>query len=247
MGTAHFMSPEQAAGEPFDGRSDIYALGVVGYLAVSGRLPFESPNLPALLGPPGHRAGAERRCARPPDSLRRSARRSIAVSLAIRPQRFTDGEALARALAPSPDTRPALPPALRAWLAARNPLLVPYLGVVRIVRVRSRSPTSSAWVAGKRPADRRTSCSSLRSPRCPLLPDRRFPPQPGAPTVPRRIHARRPASGARGRATRARSRTRRSRRDDKEPLAHRILRVATASSAGVARGQLRPGSLGSHT
>src|SRR6185437_10361729 len=49
MGTAHFMSPEQAAGEPIDGRSDIYALGVVGYLAVSGRLPFESSNLHALL------------------------------------------------------------------------------------------------------------------------------------------------------------------------------------------------------
>src|SRR6185295_18028457 len=49
MGTAHFMSPEQAASEAVDGRSDIYALGVVGYLAVSGRLPFETSNLPALL------------------------------------------------------------------------------------------------------------------------------------------------------------------------------------------------------
>src|SRR4051794_17987300 len=48
MGTAHFMSPEQAANEPIDGRSDLYALGVVGYLAVSGRLPFETSNLPAL-------------------------------------------------------------------------------------------------------------------------------------------------------------------------------------------------------
>src|SRR5687768_15504696 len=49
MGTVTFMSPEQAAGEPVDGRSDLYALGVVGYLAVSGRLPYEASNLPALL------------------------------------------------------------------------------------------------------------------------------------------------------------------------------------------------------
>jgi len=41
LGSVHFMSPEQAAGEALDGRSDLYAVGVVGYLALSGKLPFD--------------------------------------------------------------------------------------------------------------------------------------------------------------------------------------------------------------
>src|SRR5216117_1688347 len=42
IGTPEFMSPEQALGEGVDARSDLYALGVVGYFAVSGTLPFEA-------------------------------------------------------------------------------------------------------------------------------------------------------------------------------------------------------------
>ena len=42
IGTPEFMSPEQALGEHVDGRSDMYALGIVGYFALSGKLPFEA-------------------------------------------------------------------------------------------------------------------------------------------------------------------------------------------------------------
>jgi serine/threonine protein kinase len=49
LGTVHFMSPEQASGESLDGRSDLYALGCIGFLALSGRLPFEGAAPQAIL------------------------------------------------------------------------------------------------------------------------------------------------------------------------------------------------------
>ena len=49
LGTVHYMSPEQVSGEPIDGRSDVYALGVVAFLALSGRFPFDSETPSAIL------------------------------------------------------------------------------------------------------------------------------------------------------------------------------------------------------
>ncbi|MEX2285360.1 MAG: serine/threonine-protein kinase [Gemmatimonadota bacterium] len=48
-GTPEFMSPEQALGKAIDARSDLYALGITAFYALTGRLPFEGTDTTKLL------------------------------------------------------------------------------------------------------------------------------------------------------------------------------------------------------
>ncbi len=49
IGTPHYMSPEQAAAEGVDGRSDLYSLGCVGFFAATGQTPFIADSAHRLL------------------------------------------------------------------------------------------------------------------------------------------------------------------------------------------------------
>jgi hypothetical protein len=65
MGTAHYLSPEQALHQPLDGRSDLYSLGIVLYEALTGQVPFDGDSLVAVAMKQVHEAPPPIRTIRP--------------------------------------------------------------------------------------------------------------------------------------------------------------------------------------
>jgi eukaryotic-like serine/threonine-protein kinase len=99
LGTAAYLSPEQAAGEEATPRSDIYSLGVVAYQFIAGRLPYDAQSLTEL--------ALKQQREHPPalDQLTGSVPHGVA-------------QAVDRALELDPDLRPASADEFRAELRA---------------------------------------------------------------------------------------------------------------------------------
>ncbi len=105
FGTPHYMSPEQAAGEAdLDGRSDVYSLGVLGYLMLSGRLPFHGSSFTALAAQHIVRAPAPLRELAPdsPEALVEAVERCLAKE---REDRWKTAGEFADALTCKPPTK----------------------------------------------------------------------------------------------------------------------------------------------
>jgi eukaryotic-like serine/threonine-protein kinase len=103
LGTASYISPEQAAGEPAVAASDVYSFGVILFRMLTGALPFTADNAVALVD-------MHRRTPAPAvESLQPGAPRDLSAltAAAMRKdpaQRPADGEALLGALADAPAT-----------------------------------------------------------------------------------------------------------------------------------------------
>ncbi len=75
LGTAAYMAPEQALGKPVDGRTDLYALGVLIYELITGRVPFTGDDPLAVVSQHVHAPVV------PPRALRSDVPRALEVAI----------------------------------------------------------------------------------------------------------------------------------------------------------------------
>ncbi len=159
LGTAAYLAPEQARGEEAGPRADLYALGVVTYQLISGRLPYEASSLTEL--------ALKQQQESPPmlDTLVAAVSpqlaEAVAISLALDPEdRYQTAREMGRALSDGAD---GIAPAVRPG-----------------AREAPATEATSVLSAGRRPAGRepgRTAVTSAVTPRKPRSgPARRQPP-----------------------------------------------------------------------
>jgi len=168
LGTAAYLAPEQARGEEAGPRADLYALGVVTYQLISGRLPYEASSLTEL--------ALKQQQETPPtlDTLVAAVSpqlaEAVAISLALDPEdRYQTAREMGRALSDGAD---GVAPAAR-----------PSAGPA------PTTEATSVLSAGRRPAGRepgRTAVTSAVTPRKPRSgpPRRQAPMQQAAQTAP---------------------------------------------------------------
>jgi serine/threonine-protein kinase len=201
LGTPAYMSPEQGQGQPGDGRSDIYSLGVMLYEMATGRLPYDADTPLAVVMKHVHDPLPLPRSVLPelPESLERVILRALAKDPAQRYDRveamLADLEAVERGLEAAPATvrppagpvaapanaRPAAPKRSGAALALGGGLGVFLcLGAVAVVGLYAVSSGLTDRLVGG------------RTPTAPTLESTRAPantrtPRPSATTAPTQI------------------------------------------------------------
>jgi hypothetical protein len=156
LGTAAYLAPEQARGEEAGPPADLYALGVVTYQLISGRLPYEATSLTELALKQQHEE--------PPllDTLVAAVNpelaETVAIALALDPrERYRTAREMGRAVSDSqrgiPPTAPAAGAPARHPTAATSLLTAGAAGAAGAVGAAGpgRAPARSGAVAPRRP------------------------------------------------------------------------------------------------
>jgi hypothetical protein len=151
LGTLHYAAPEQALGQDLTPASDLYALGVTMFEAITGELPITGKSTESILQSILH--GTRRRLR---DCMQRAPKDMEAVLaklLSRDPQdRYDDGELLARDLLRVAEGEPVRirrqPIAVRVWRRARkNPGLSAALAIAAILLIVTFALLQWIWTA----------------------------------------------------------------------------------------------------
>ena len=183
LGTVHYMSPEQAQGEPVDERADLYSVGCILYQLVTGSVPYGGANVMAVLAqlaskvlePPSERA---RDLALPPafDAI---VMRALAKD---RESRFESAEELSAALAAVDLSAVPEPPRVIVPRPTLEPIAVDSDTVPQAAATPTPSPTpAGATPAGATPANATPRARTLTPSSTPTT---RTPPTPAGSTPP---------------------------------------------------------------
>jgi serine/threonine-protein kinase len=149
LGTPAYMAPEQWTGQPVDGRSDIYALGVTAYLMATGRLPYPRGQVAELVLSPSAPMPMAPHLLNPriPAGLSQVILRALARRPDERFARALDFKhALEAAMSQAERSRPnSIPEALRASTPVPSPTVSLRAPRAHLPRTEDERPQS--WVA----------------------------------------------------------------------------------------------------
>jgi serine/threonine-protein kinase len=145
IGTAEFMSPEQARGQGVDARSDTYSMGVVGFYALSGTLPFHDERVAEVLRQHREDPPAPLKTVAPhvPSRLARCVDRCLAKEPGAR---FETAAAFSEAVDAAMRERRDVPAPVRNFI--KDPIDLPGDGVTYFVfSIAMASPAVGIWLS----------------------------------------------------------------------------------------------------
>jgi serine/threonine-protein kinase len=148
VGTAEYMSPEQASGDVVDGRSDLYSLGLVALFALTGRPAISGESTQQILVKQLTETPPPAVSLRPdlPESLGAAIDRCVAKEPAAR---FATAEALVEAIDDAKLAAPDIPVPIRLFAqeAGTLGLIFVFLSIMSWLMFRAFSARIGAWAA----------------------------------------------------------------------------------------------------